>query len=41
MGMFKCILSNWAERKYVCGTTKRLSVQKERGKKKKVRNDLS
>lgn len=32
---FKWILSNWAERKYVCGTMKHLSVQKETGKKKR------
>lgn len=37
--MFKWILSNWAEKKYVCGTMKHLSVQKER--EKKARNDLS
>lgn len=34
-GILKWILSNWAERKYVCGTMKHLSVQKETGKKKK------
>lgn len=32
---FKWILSNWAERKYVCGTMKHLSVQKETGGKKR------